>query len=114
MRAELEGILDGPYRMAEAFLPAHFRTAGPHFAPEFAFEAREQNVQLHLPYGMQVPETAIQVMLHPERRVHAGKRVQTLFDMRVVFGTEAFHAGLQEGLVLIADGGGVIKWMPLP
>ena len=66
MRAKLEGILNGPYRMAKAFLPAHLRAAGPHFAPEFALEAREQYIQLHLPYGMQVPETAIQVVLHTE------------------------------------------------
>lgn len=103
--AKLECIFNWAHITAQAFLPTYFWATGLNFAAEFALEASKQYIELHFAHSMQVPESAI-VLLHAERGVHAGKDIQTLFHMMVIFGAQAFHASLQERLVLIANRGG--------
>ena len=75
-----------------------------YFATEFPLQARKQHIQLHLAYGMQVPETAV-IPLDTKTGIHTAQHVQALVHMQKVLGTQALHAGLQKRLVLVTEGG---------
>ena len=102
MGPQLERIFDGTHGAAETLLPAHFGTTRTHLAAELTLQPRKQHVQLHFTHRMQIPEATF-VLLHAETRIHTAKRIQAFFHMMVVFGTKAFHAGLQQRLILVAN-----------